>query len=54
MVEKKLSLPDILKALPGLTKDDVDKLYSAVAEEGRKKGCAFARRGPIESGHAPR
>jgi hypothetical protein len=38
------SLADIVAALPSLTKDEVEKLYSVVVDEGRKKGCSFARR----------
>jgi hypothetical protein len=46
------TLDEILKAIPKLGKDDLEKLYKAVVEEGRKKGFPFARRFAIQSGHS--
>jgi hypothetical protein len=46
------SLGEMLKAIPKLGKDDLEKLYWAVREEGRKKGAPFAGRFAGQAGHS--
>jgi hypothetical protein len=48
----KPSLDEILKAIPKLNKDDLEKLYWALRAEGEKKGSPFASRSAIQAGHS--
>ena len=48
------SLDEILKAIEKLDKADLEKLFPAVMDAGRKKGCIFARRSAITAGHSRR
>ena len=46
------SMEEMLKAIPKLNKDDLEKLYWALRAEGEKKGSPFASRSAIQSGHS--
>jgi len=46
------SLDEMLKAIPKLNKDDLEKLYWALRAVGEKKGSPFASRSAIQSRHS--